>query len=204
MSESIDFGNLDRSARRAGYRDGLLEVFAAIVLSVIALAWLASPPFVGIVSAFIVLYGWKAVEKVKERVTYPRIGYFQERADEPKSTAWGMLVFIVGAFALMIVVVALSGGLSDSAEWRRAAPLVSGLTLAAGFWYAGDHSGLLRHRLISMYSVAGGIALWALGDGASYSGVVWHLTSLAVPLAAIGVWAMLRFIASHPVQAIDG
>jgi len=204
MAEPIDMGNLDSSARRAGYGDGLLEVFAAIVLGVLALGWVANPPFVGILAAFIVLYGWKAVEKVKERITYPRIGYFQERADEPESTARGMLTFIGGAFVLVIAVVALSGGFTDAAEWRRAAPLMSGLSLSGGFWYAGDRSGLMRHRIIAGWSVVSGIGLWVLGDGASYAGVVWHLVSLAIPLALIGIWSLQKFIAAHPVQTIDG
>ena len=204
MADGVDIGDLDQRARRAGYQDGLLEIFAAVVLLVIAAAWIANPSFVGILAAFIVLYGWKAVERVKEKVTYPRIGYHKERADEPGSTGRGMLTFILGAVVVMVLAVALSGDLGDASQWRRAATLLSGITLAAGFWYASEQSGFLRHRVVSVYSVVTGFVLWVVGSGDDYSGVVWHLVGLAVPLALIGIWALIRFTRQHPRRLLDG
>ncbi|MCP3994795.1 MAG: hypothetical protein GY722_07000 [bacterium] len=204
MADEIDISSIERNARRAGYGDGLLELFAAAVLSVIALAWAANPGFVGIAAALIVLYGWKAVERVKERVTYPRIGYFQERADESNTSVRGMFLFIGGAFLVMALVVLLSGSLSEAADWRRAAPLMSGITLAAGFWYAGEQSGFLRHRFIAAFSVVSGILLWLFGSGETYAAVVWHLVGLAVPLVILGVWGLNHFLRSHPRRSIDG
>lgn len=200
MAGGIDIGGIDRRARTAGYRDGLLEIFAALVLLTIALAWVVNPGFVGIVAAFIVLYGWKVVDRVKQRVTYPRIGYYRERAEEPKSTARGMLLFMGGAFLLMIIAIVTTGSISDSADWRRAAPLLSGISLAAGFWYAGDNSGLLRHRFIAAWALVSGALLWLFGSGEDYSGVVWHLLGLAAPLAVLGIWGLQRFMRTHPIQ----
>jgi amino acid transporter len=206
MSGELDMGEIERRARTAGYDDGLLEIFAAVVLLVIALGWAASPGLVGILAAFIVLFGWKVVDRVKARVTYPRIGYYRERADEPRSSAKGMLLSMGGAFVVMIIAIAAVGDLSDAAEWRRAAPLLSGMLLAAGFWYAGEQSGLIRHRAVAGVSVVWGALLWWLGSGADYSGVIWHLIGLSVPLAAVGIWSLFRFTRTHPVseRATDG
>jgi len=206
MSNGFDVTAVEQRARTAGYQDGLLELFAAIVLLSIALMWIASPAFVGIVAAFIVLFGWRAVERVKERVTYPRIGYFQERPEAPDSTARGMLTFLAISFGLMVGAVALSGDIGDAAEWRRAAPVMSGISLAGGFWYTATRSGFLRHRLISGYSVITGVLLWLIGTGQSYEGVVWHLLGLAAPLAAIGTWGLIHFLRTHPLHdgVIDG
>ncbi len=206
MPNGYDYGDLDRRAKRAGYSDGLLEIFAAAVLLLLALGWMANPGFVGVLAAFVVLYGWKLVDRVRARVTYPRIGYYRERAEDPSGTARGMLLFIAGAFALMVVAVWLSGGLTDAAEWRRAAPLVSGISLSGGFWYAAEVSGFARHRFIAALSLGGGVLLWLFGSGDSYSGVVFHLILLAIPLAAIGAWALVRFVRTHPIQdlTIDG
>ncbi|MDJ0665570.1 MAG: hypothetical protein QNJ75_13545 [Acidimicrobiia bacterium] len=200
---SRDIGKIEQQARRAGYQDGLLELFAAGVLFVIALGWIANPGFVGILAAFIVLYGWKLFDRVKARVTYPRIGYSRERADEPQSSAWGMLWFIAGAFLLAIVVIALSGGLAEPAEWRRAAPLISGMTLSGGFWYAAEQSGLARYRLVAALAVLLGVLLWLVGSGEDYSGVVWHLLGLAGTLALLGTWALVTFVRSHPIRELD-
>ena len=196
----MDIANLDRRARAAGYDDGLLELFAAVVLLLLAAGWSVAPGLVGLLAAVVAIYGWRVVERVKVRVTYPRIGYFQERTDEPRSSARGMLLFIGGALLLTALVVWLSGGFTDASAWRRAAPLASGITLAGGFWYAAERSQRPRHRIIAAWSMLSGIGLWLWGTGTSYVSVAWHLTGLAVPLAAIGVWALRRFLASHPVQ----
>ncbi len=140
------------------------------------------------------------MEKVKERIVYPRVGYYRERSDDAKETSRGMLTFIGGAFLLMVLVVVSTGELTDPAAWRRAAPLLSGLSLAGGFWYAGAKSGLLRFRLISGWSVVSAIAVWLFGTGVSYSGVVLHLLSLALPLAIVGVWSLITFVREHPVR----
>ncbi len=203
MSGNMDIGDIDRRARSAGYGDGLLEIFAAVVLSVLALGWLANPGFVGILAAFVVLYGWKVVDRIKARVTYPRIGYFRERGDDSGSTARGMLLFIGGAFLLMLLAILASGGLTDAAEWRRAAPILSGISLAGGFWYAGEQSGLVRHRVVAVLSLISGVSLWIMGSGESYAGVVWHLVGLAVPLAIMGAWGLYRFMQMHPIQDVS-
>ena len=204
MTGNIDIDSIDRKARTAGYEDGLLELFAALVLLVLALGWMAAPGIVGILGALVAVYGWRAVELVKERVTYPRIGFHRERPDDAKETSRGMLFFLGGAFALMATVVFLAGGLGDVSEWRRAAPLLSGVALAAGFWYSAGKSGLVRLRIIAAWSVLSGVLLWWFGSGETYSAVVWHMLGLALPLAAIGAWALLSFLREHPRQHANG
>lgn len=202
MNGNIDIGEIDRRARTAGYADGLLEIFAALVLGTLALFWWVDPGVVGIVAALVVVFGWRAVERVKAGVTYPRIGYHRERPPAAPDTAVrGMLLFIGAAFLLLALVVLLSGGISDVSEWRRAAPLVSGVSLAGGFWYTSQQSGLLRFRLIATWSVLSAVLLWWYGTGESYSGVYWHLLGLALPLGVIGVWSLIGFLRAHPVPA---
>lgn len=203
MSNSFDTREMEHRARGASYLDGLTELFAAAVLAVIAVMWIVTPALVGVVSAFIVLYGWKVVERVKERVTYPRLGYFRERPEDPQTTARGMLTFIGLAVLLMIVAIAVFGDIGDASEWRRAAPLLSGLALSGGFWYMGDRSGLLRHRLVAGFSIVTGVLLWAFSGGKNYEPVVWHLLGLACLLGALGSWSLLHFLRSHPAQNLS-
>lgn len=203
MTDGIDIGSIDRKARTAGYGDGLLEIFAAVVLGVIALSWLGDPAFVGILAALIAIYGWKVMERVRERLIYPRIGYYRERSDDAKQVSRGMLLFIGGAILVMVLTVLISGGITDASEWRRAAPLLSGIALSGGFMYTATRSGLWRYRIISLWSIVSGILLWWMGTGESYILVAAHLLGLALPLAAIGVWTLTRFLRSHPVKDAD-
>lgn len=205
MANSFDTNEIERRARAASFEDGLMEIFAALVLVTIAVAWVASPAFVGIVAAFVVLYGWRVVEKVKRRITYPRIGYYQERSADATATGRGILIFVAGAVAVTIGVVAIFGDVTEASEWRRAAPLMSGLSLSGGFWYAGERSGLFRHKFVAVYSVITGVLLWAFSSGATYEPVVWHLIGMALLLAAIGAWALEHFLRTHrlPDGAVD-
>lgn len=200
MSSNPDTHQIEQSVRTATYRDGLTELFAAAVLLAMALLWISTPAMIGIAAAFVVLYGWKLVEKAKQRVTYPRLGYFRERSETPRDTARGILVFCALAAAAVVALVAVSGGISQAAEWRRAAPLLSGLTLAGAFWYLGDRSGLVRHRFVAGFSVATGFIVWALSSGADYEGMVWHLLGMVMVLGALGTWGLIHFIRTHPVQ----
>lgn len=200
MSNGFDTEMIEQQARAATYRDGLLELFAAGVLLIIGGMWFVSPALVGVAAALIVIFGWRVLERVKRRVTYPRIGYFQERADDPGTTARGMLIFIGGAIVLMVGVIALSGGLTEVAEWRRAAPLLSGISLTGGFWYLADRSRLVRHRVVAVFSVVSGILVWVFTSGETYQPVAWHLLGLAVLLAAIGTWALIHFVRTTPTR----
>ena len=200
MSNSPNTHQIEQRVRTVTYSDGLTELFAAAVLLVMALLWISTPAFVGIAAAFIVLFGWKLVEKAKERITYPRLGYFQEQSEEPGETARGILVFCSVAFAAVIALIAITGGITESAEWRRAAPLLSGLTLVGAFWYLADRSGLMRHRILAIYSVATGLVIWLFTSGADYEGMVWHLLGMVLLLGAMGTWGLVHFVRTHPVQ----
>ena len=200
MSNRLSPIELEERARRTIYSDGLTELFAAAVLFIMALFWVANPALIGVAAAFIVLYGWKLVEKAKERFTYPRIGFFQERTDDPQETARGILLFFGLAFAAMVAAIAVVGSITEAAEWRRAAPLLSGLLLAAAFWYLGDRSGLRRHRVVAVYAVATGVLLWIGGSGADYEAMVWHLLGMVLILGAIGTWALVHFARTHPAK----
>lgn len=200
----MDVGGLERRARTAGYADGLLELFAATVLGLLAIAWLTEPAMVGLVAALATIYGWRVVERVKQRVTYPRIGYHRERSDHADATGRRMLLFIVGAFVAMALVVLVTGDPADAAAWRRAAPLVSGITIAAGFWSAATLSERVRFRAVAAWSVVSAVALWLVGTGADYRSVAWHLLSLAVPLAVVGTVTLVRFLRGHAVRTDVG
>ena len=200
MSNRFDAGEIEHRTRASIYRDGLTELFAAAVLLSIELAWATTPAFVGILAAFIVLYGWKLVERVRERITYPRLGYFRERSEDAAATGRGILSFVAVALILMVLGIVATGDIGDASEWRRAAPLLSGMTLAGAFWYMADRSGLRRHRFVAVYSVATGIWLWVVGSGESYEAVIWHLLGLVLVLGAMGTWALVHFLRTYPIH----
>jgi hypothetical protein len=198
MTPEFDLNRIERSARSAGYRDGLMEIYAAGVFFSLAAVWMIGPYLVGVAAALIILFFPKLVQRGKAAITYPRIGYSGERVDEAASTGRGMLVFMGISLAIAVVVVALTGGLGDVDSWRRAAPLFFGLAFSGGFWYAGEKSGLVRHRLIAVGSIALGIAFWWMSDGADYTGVAVFMAAMGAIILAVGLIALTTFVRRNP------
>jgi hypothetical protein len=206
MAHRFDIDAVEQRARSAGYRDGLTELFAATVMLTFALLWLTGPWAIGIAAAFVVIFGWKVVLRIKERVTYPRIGYSGDRPDGEAANPRGMLATMGAAALISMIVVAVVGGLDDASAWRRVAPLFSGLAFSGGFWYLGERSGFIRHRLLAVASVATGILFWAVGDGADYTTMAYQLGTMGAILAATGVAALVAFLRRHPApgEVSDG
>ncbi|NOY55412.1 MAG: hypothetical protein GXP34_05425 [Actinobacteria bacterium] len=198
MSNRMDLDAIERSARAAGYQDGLMELLAAVVMLGLALTWAVGPELVAIVVVPVTVFGWKVVFRFKEKVTYPRIGYSGDRPDPSPPSARGMLLFLGLGFGITVAVIAISGELGNPGDWWRAAALLAGLSFAAGFWFAGRRSGLLRHRLLAVASVLTGILYWAIGSGAGYRPVAWQLATMGTLLLITGTVALVTFLRRNP------
>jgi hypothetical protein len=203
VPDQFDLSSLERKARSADHRDGLTELYAAGVFFVFALTWLAGPEFVGIAAVASIMFFPKLVARSKQRITYPRIGYSADVADDSKATARGMLLFIAGAVLLMIAAVWAFGDITDAADWRRAAPLLAGLAFSGGFWFTADKSGLFRYRVLAVASSTVGVTAWALSEGKDYEPVGYYLLTMGVLLLVVGVAALVGFMRRNPVHDED-
>ena len=203
VPDQLDLSTLEKQARAAGHRDGLTELNAAGVFFLFALTWLAGPEFVGIAAIGSIMLFPRLVARAKQRITYRRIGYSADVAEDSKDTARGMLVFLAGAVLLMAAAVWLFGDITSVEDWRRAAPLLAGLAFTGGFWFTADKSGLFRFRLLAVASITVGVATWALSDGRDYDSVGFYLLIMGVLLLCTGSAALVGFMRRHPIQDIE-
>ena len=203
VPDQLDLSTLEKQARAAGHRDGLTELYAAGVFFVFSLTWLAGPEFVGIAAIGSIMLFPRLVARAKQRITYRRIGYSADVAENSKDTARGMLVFLAGAVLLMAASVWIFGDITNAGDWRRAAPLLAGLAFTGGFWFTAEKTGLFRFRLMAVASITVGVATWALSDGRDYDSVGFYLLIMGVLLLSTGVAALVGFVRRHPIQDIE-
>jgi hypothetical protein len=188
----------------APHRDGVIELFGGMLLLGLGAMWLVAPGTVGIFAALYVIFGLPLIERVKRRVTYPRIGYAKPPGEGTRRLVLGMLGYVVAMFALTVLVMVGTGGADSAAQWRRWAPLMFGLMSSGGFLHTARISGLARYRVIAIGSIALGFGIGWSGDGADYSGVAVHLLVLGTVLVVIGLVELLRFVRADSVSSDRG
>lgn len=195
---------IERQSAAAPYRDGIMELFGAVLLLVVALVWWADRGELLALFALPIIFGARpAVALAKNRITYPRIGYAESHNPATEDSPWGGVAFIALGIALMVGAVAVFDNIGDAASWRRWAPFLAGFLSAAGFWYAGRVSRLWRYRLVAAGSVALGVAVSVASDGATYQHVALYFGAMSALLAVLGATTIAVFMASHPIRRND-
>ena len=200
MELPVDPDAVERNARRADYKDGLLELFAAVLMATLAGGWALQPGMVGLLTLPFIFFGWKAITALKEKITYPRIGYSGDNPAREQTNAKGMLGFFALAIAIVVVVILVFGEASLANELRRSAPLFSGIAFAAGFRYLAEKSGMARHALLAAASVVTGVVVWWTNDGDDYSAMPIFLLVMAAILATMGAASLAAFLRKNPTH----
>ena len=197
MSTNINLENMRRAAERETYRDGLLEIVVAVLFFIVALAT-GRPAFYW-TYLFAILILRPGLKRLKARFTYPRIGYFQLQDEDSSGLRQGILAWVLGVFALIAVILALTGHFTDHLAWRRAAPALGGLLFAGGFAYLAQHSRLWRHWLLAGASVAIGLLVAWRMEANAYSNLRAWAVLMALLSLVMGTFTLWRFLCEHPV-----
>lgn len=156
---------------RYWYIDGLSEMAAGLLFVLIALLYFSVTLFpedssmsnwlLGIGQpALILLAGWglrKAVNALKERVTYPRTGYVEYR-QPTGNRRWPRLILLGLVSGLVAAVVALLAGRLTA----RLIPLLIGIILAAYLVYMTANSGVIRLYINAAFTFLIGLAVTVL------------------------------------------
>ncbi|MBN2334414.1 hypothetical protein JXL21_02565 [Candidatus Bathyarchaeota archaeon] len=151
----IDLKDIERKTYRESMKDGLTEMMMGAGFLIISLVWWFTPLIV-----FYVLwlpYFNKTVEKLRERYTYPRVGYvkvFEESEDIGK----GIFGYMVAVFVVMGVGVYLVYGEITSGLIYRWLPTFMGLMVLGAMVYMEGKTGDRRFWVYAAVSVCIGLA----------------------------------------------
>jgi len=185
------------TAGREAHMDGLTEVMSGFLLFIVALAT-GRPAFYWTYLVAILLLG-PGLQRIRARVTYPRIGYVKLPAENPRRLRSGIAIWVLGVFLAAAVSLALIGHATDNLAWRRLAPAIAGLLFSGGFAYLARQSGLTRHWVLATLSVVTGIAMVLPRIVEPYGNLrVWALVMGLLCLLG-GAEVLRRFVRDHPL-----
>lgn len=199
-----------KRTRRYWYEDGLSELAAGAVILLmalvnLALGLLAPPPWKDWLSALglpvIVIGGGilarRLVERLKERLTYPRTGYL--RYPRPKPTRRFMSAGIAIGVALMVTL--MTAWLS-AAQSERLIPALTGLLSAILILFIGMSVGLARFYLLAVWQFAFGLLGSRLNLPAPFD-LALFFGALGVGLLISGGITLSRYLRANPLPPPD-
>jgi hypothetical protein len=128
------------------------------------------------------------VNRLKERLTYPRTGYvsYRPRPRSARIVAAGLAMIIA---VLVIIIYNLS---PVKFAW---VPAFNGLVVAIGWGVAGYRVGLIRFFIMAAFSLGAGLSIAVTGlDNLPGLAIFYALLGIASLIA--GVWALSRYLKS--------
>jgi len=201
MNEKIDLKKLEQKSWRELNQDGMTEIMMGLMLLMFSIGPIR--PTSTIFGAVFFIFGASALERIRKRMTYPRIGYVKLVEEDPKSTARGMgLYFVIVLAAMTLVIAILAGGL-DLDMLRTWSPALAGFLISGGMIYAASKSGAIRYYVFLALAVGLGIAASILNPK-GYAGLTPFFLIFGMIVLLWGSAMLLRFIRKYPMPAGGG
>ncbi len=192
---------LQRRVYASTIQDGLTEIFVAIMLFTSA-GILADPKLLAFLGLLLFLLP-VAINRLKRRITYPRMGYVELADEPPQRLAWGMFAFTGVVFAAMALLLLIIGRVDEPAAWRKWAPLFAAAAIGGGIHYAAKRSGLARLHVFQVISLTTALVICLAGTGASYAGVQIYCLIMATIVLFAGLFNLVRFLHRCPVRGTE-
>ncbi len=195
-----------KRTRRYWYEDGLAELAAGTVILLIALgnlaiALLMPPELQGVFSAIglpLILIGGAIlsralVQRLKERLTYPRTGYVSYPRPKPSRH------FLTAGMAIGIaLIVSVIGAWLSAARCERLIPALTGLFTALLILSVGMRMALTRFYLLAVWQFAAGLLGSRLNLAAPYD-LVWFFGAMGIGLLFSGGFTLFRYLRANPL-----
>lgn len=202
MAERMDLGALARRVYRESVQDGLVDLTLGVFL-LLAAALFSTRQGGGLaILLFLValVLGGPVLGYLRQRYTYPRIGYVQLLPEEPRQAPRGFLIYMAAAMAGWIGVLAVVGVIDHPTRWYGWTPLLVGCLTVGGFVHMVSRSGLLRYAAYAAVSVASGVAFSLLGFPGRFQGLAWYLLATGLAIILGGAITFARFVHNTPVR----
>ena len=204
MCAVVDLKEIQKRANYAAYQDGLMEIFMGLFLFFFGGALATDTLPVGFVFVlFVIFFGGRSIERIKQRYIYPRTGYVK-LPEDPHATGKGIgisaIIMVVALLAAMGISMAILGqkpGLDFFLTYI--VPPASGFMLAIGPYWLGQTYGLVRGYFWAVLFVLGGVAMPVFSIAVGYQAVGLLCTIMGLLVLATGTTLFVRFIRRHPV-----
>jgi len=198
MTTQIDLKEIEQKSFRFIGQDGLVEIMIGIFLTAFGATFSSAlTVFPMLIAIFL---GPRLLEAIRNRYTYPRIGYAKLSQDNPRKTAKGMFGYTAVMLAVMIICFLLLGKVKDAAAYRKWSPTLMGVLLVGGFLYAHGKSGSIRYIVFAFLAVGFGL-LFSIINFESYNGLILNLFVMGGIFIVSGFTLFILFLRKYPEPA---
>lgn len=193
--------DLRRRANRAQSSDGITEILLGPTLILASLTVIV-PALAALLVVPILVFA-PLGKRLQARYVHPRIGYARVPPEPGSRLARGMLFFLLGAFALFVLGVAVTGNLASREVWIQWAPALAAMMCSGGFLYAAERSGLVRFYVYLAILLTGGVVFSLLPAERPWQNVAGLFTVFGAVMMIIGAVTFGRFLATHPLPQAE-
>ena len=206
MSDShknINLKEISQKVYRNDYIDGFTFIFLGAFLLLTAGVINLHPVFMSLlIVAFIAFFQLSKV--LRNRYTYPRIGYFKVKTDEPKKLISGMLLFTSMVLIVFFLLLFTFAGVDPEAfynieNWYRFLPIYFGLVMFGPSLDIVDKTGQRKYYGLGMVSTILGLLIVMMNFQNAKFGFTIYLLLLGSISCIIGGITFVRFIKKYPI-----
>lgn len=201
MEFDLNLNNIEQRANQAIFSDGLTEILMGIFLIFYGGVLTTDVvPFIPIV-LFVIFFGKPAIEKIKIKYIYPRIGYVK-LPPEPQSTFKGIgigaLIMVIGMLALMAASIFIKGSAEGIPFFLTYfVPPVSGVFMAIGPIWMAQRYGIKRGYIWAALFILSGILIPVFDIEIGYAAVGLMCSIVGLIILLVGSIIFSRFIRNN-------
>jgi hypothetical protein len=206
-NEKINFKEIEQKIYRHEYLDGFTFAFLGFILILAAIAINLPPVFmVLLVVAFIAFF--PISKELRSRFTYPRLGYFKVKTEDPKKLFPGIILFSSFIFISFIILLFIfTGGdprtLYDYESWYRFMPIIFGLVMFGPSLDMVEKTGQKRYYSLGVFATILGVIITWLNLSFPKDGLTIYLLLLGSISCIVGVVTFVKFIKNYPILEVS-
>ncbi len=208
MNEKPDLKQLEQKTYNEFLIDGLTELFVGVVLLSTPLMYL-NPVFV-IYIPFLLFFGPRLFEYIRQYTTYPRIGRVEFKVaglDEQSSTQKTVIEFLLFCLVILILtclaMIIFEGKILDPSQWYGWVPFIFGLIMFGPSAFLADKTGRRYYYSFFGFSTLLGFAIALLDFPNKFDAIILYFFSFGLLVLVLGILRFIWFIRNYPVIDLE-
>lgn len=199
MKQEINVKEIEQKTFSQSQQDGLMEFVMGICLLAMSTR-LFSRVLIGMFPLAMILFR-PALNAMRKRFTYPRIGFVKLIPDKPKDAISGIALITLIVIAVLAVAFILFADVGDFGLWLKWVPVWAGVVLAIMFISLAAKSGTIRYYIFALWSVLYGLVLSILNFEPVETGTLLYFLAMGALLTPSGLVIFIRFLRKFPKPA---
>jgi hypothetical protein len=208
MSDNANILELEQETHRYSMQDGLAEIFLGLCLIIIAGTIEADDSSLYGIFLDLIIYGifflliafrTPILEKLRRKVTYPRIGYVKVRQDEPSGLLMVVFVFVMMVFFAILLASFISPSDTSYDTACKYLPVSLGVMMILYSFALVEKTGDCWYFAFGLLTVTTGLIFALLEFEPPRAGPVLYLLGWGVVITLVSLTTFIRFIRKYPI-----